>query len=99
MEEKHQRCRRCHGGILQPTLNHNERKCNYCGWTRIDRPGLFPRFIASSIFSNWTYSDGVQNYEINDFRVILIDMIIDLGIDAIRSSIYKEREYNSLFNW
>jgi hypothetical protein len=36
MEEKQKRCRRCHGGILQPTLNPNEMKCNYCGWTRIE---------------------------------------------------------------
>ena len=36
MEEKQERCRRCHGGILHPTLNTNEMKCNYCGWTRIE---------------------------------------------------------------
>ena len=27
--------KRCHGGILHPTLNPNEMKCNYCGWTKI----------------------------------------------------------------
>jgi len=32
MEEKQERCRRCHGGYLLPTLNPNEFKCNYCGW-------------------------------------------------------------------
>jgi hypothetical protein len=35
MEEKQERCRWCHGGHLHPTLNPNELKCNYCGWTRI----------------------------------------------------------------
>jgi hypothetical protein len=25
-----------HGGHLHPTLNPNELKCNYCGWTRIE---------------------------------------------------------------
>jgi uncharacterized protein (DUF983 family) len=34
MEEKQERCQRCHGGHLHPTLNPNELKCNYCGWTR-----------------------------------------------------------------
>ena len=27
---------RCHGGILHLTLNLNEMKCNYCGWTMIE---------------------------------------------------------------
>jgi hypothetical protein len=38
MEEKQEqeRCRRCHGGHLHPTLNPNELKCNYCGWTKIE---------------------------------------------------------------
>jgi hypothetical protein len=36
MEDKQERCRRCHGGILQPTLNPKEIKCNYCGWTSIE---------------------------------------------------------------
>lgn len=35
MEEKQERCRRCHGGELHPTLEPNELKCNFCGWTRI----------------------------------------------------------------
>jgi hypothetical protein len=26
--------RKCHGGHLHPTLNPNELKCNYGGWTR-----------------------------------------------------------------
>ena len=36
MEEKEKKewCKRCHGGILHPTLNPNEFKCNYCGWTK-----------------------------------------------------------------
>ena len=39
MEEKQgrERCWRCHGGILHPTLIPNEMKCNYCGWTRYMR--------------------------------------------------------------
>jgi hypothetical protein len=36
MEEKQERYRRCHGGILQATLNPNEMMCNYCGWTTIE---------------------------------------------------------------
>ena len=36
MEEKQKRCKRCHGGTLHATLNPNEMKCNYCGWTRIE---------------------------------------------------------------
>ena len=26
----------CHGGTIYPTLNPNEMKCNYCGWTKIE---------------------------------------------------------------
>jgi hypothetical protein len=36
MEDKPKRCRRCHGGILHPTVNPNEMKCGYCGWTKIE---------------------------------------------------------------
>jgi hypothetical protein len=36
MEEKQKRCRRCHGGILHPTLNPNELRCNYCGWSKTE---------------------------------------------------------------
>ena len=36
MEEKHERCRGCHGGTLHPTLNPNEMKCNYCVWTKVE---------------------------------------------------------------
>ena len=36
MEEKQVRCRSCHGGILHSTLNPNEMKCNYCGWTKVE---------------------------------------------------------------
>jgi hypothetical protein len=35
MEEK-QWCKRCHGGILHPTLWPNEMKCNYCGWSKTE---------------------------------------------------------------
>lgn len=28
-------CKRCHGGILRPTLDPNELKCNYWGWTKL----------------------------------------------------------------
>ena len=31
MKEKQEWCKRCHGGILHPTLIPNELKCNYCG--------------------------------------------------------------------
>jgi hypothetical protein len=36
MEEKQKHCRRGYGGILHPTLNPNEFKCNYCGWTKVE---------------------------------------------------------------
>jgi hypothetical protein len=36
MEEKQERCRRCHGGILHPTINPNELKCGYCGWSKTE---------------------------------------------------------------
>ena len=36
MEEKKQWCKRCHGGILRPTLWPNEFKCNYCGWSKVE---------------------------------------------------------------
>ena len=32
---KEERCRRYLSGYFRPTLNPNELKCNYCGWTRI----------------------------------------------------------------
>ncbi len=34
--KEQERCRRYLGGILHPTLNPNEMKSNYCGWTRIE---------------------------------------------------------------
>jgi hypothetical protein len=34
--KEQERCRKCHGGHLLPTLNPNELKCNYCSWTGID---------------------------------------------------------------
>ena len=47
MEEKQnqERCKRCHGGILYPTLNPNERKCNYCGWSKTEIN--FADYVAS----------------------------------------------------
>ena len=33
-KEKQEWCRRCHGGRLHPTLDPNEMKCNYCGWSK-----------------------------------------------------------------
>jgi hypothetical protein len=39
MEEKKEWCKRYHGGILHPTLNPNEMKCNYCGWTKLKIAG------------------------------------------------------------
>jgi hypothetical protein len=33
MEEKQ---KWCHGGILHPTLNPHEMKCNYCGWSKTE---------------------------------------------------------------
>ena len=33
---KEERWKRCHGGVLHPTLNPNELKCKYCGWTRTE---------------------------------------------------------------
>ena len=33
---KEERWKRCHGGVLHPTLNPNELKCNYCGSTRTE---------------------------------------------------------------
>ena len=32
--EKKQWCRRCHGDVLHPTLDPNEMRCNYCGWSK-----------------------------------------------------------------
>ena len=52
MEEKQEHCRRCHGEHLHPTLNPNEFKCNYCGWTKIGKVGLWdaidwPHFVTN----------------------------------------------------
>jgi DNA-directed RNA polymerase subunit RPC12/RpoP len=32
---KEERCGRCLSGHFRPTINPDELKCNYCGWTRI----------------------------------------------------------------
>ena len=40
-EEKPKRCKRCHGGTLEP----NELKCNYCGWSKIEIN--FAEYLAS----------------------------------------------------
>jgi hypothetical protein len=57
-----------------------------------NRGGLFSRFLISSIFGNWAYSDGVENYSVNDFRLLLIDNMIDIAIEAIRFRLGKSRE-------
>jgi len=36
IEEKKNWCRRCHGGTLHPTINPNELKCNYYGWSKTE---------------------------------------------------------------
>jgi hypothetical protein len=36
MVEKKKWCRSCHGGVLHPTPNANELKCNYCGWSKTE---------------------------------------------------------------
>ena len=28
-------CKKCHGGRLHTTLDPNELKSNYCGWTKL----------------------------------------------------------------
>ena len=43
--EKQKRCSRCHGGTLHPTLEPNELRCNYCGWSKTDIN--FADYIAS----------------------------------------------------
>ena len=35
-KQKQERCRRCHGGHLHATLDPNELKCNYCGWSKTE---------------------------------------------------------------
>ena len=36
MEEKQIHCKRCHDGILRRTVNPNEIKYTYCGYTKIE---------------------------------------------------------------
>jgi hypothetical protein len=45
VEDKQKHCRRCRGGVLHPTLEPNELKCNYCGWSKIEIN--FADYVAS----------------------------------------------------
>lgn len=53
---------------------------------------LFSRFLNSSLFNNWTYSDGVNQYNPIDFRLLLIDNMIDRAISALRFRLGTSRE-------
>ena len=36
MEEKKERCRRCRAEFLHATSNPHEKKCDFCGWIKVE---------------------------------------------------------------
>ena len=53
---------------------------------------LFSRFLISSIFGHYPYTDGVQRYSMHDFRLLLIDNMIGIAISSLQFRLGVSRE-------